>query len=106
MANPFDILRGMLRNENTRGYDNRTVSGGLDKYIPAFEQQARKASFDEALIAEVAAWIRDYGTPTPEKRAEAIKAFAPTLPTSLPKSQPQPARPPQPVQSPVPRPPQ
>ncbi len=106
MANPFDILRGMLRNEGTRGYDNRTVSGGLDKYIPAFEQQARKASFDEALIAEVAAWIRDYGTLAPEQRAEAIKAFAPKLPTSLPKPQPQlqPARTPQPVQSPVPRP--
>ncbi|MEK6573982.1 MAG: ATP-dependent DNA helicase RecG [Chloroflexota bacterium] len=106
MANPFDILRGMLRNENTRGYDNRTVSGGLDKYIPAFEQQTRKASFDDALIAEVAAWIRDYGTLTPEQRAEAIKAFAPTLPTSLPKPQPQPARTPQPVQSPARRPPQ
>ncbi len=82
MANPFDILRGMLRNEGSRGHDNKTVSGGLDKYIPAFEQQARKAGVDEALITEVAAWLRSYGALTPEQRPEAIATLLPKLPAS------------------------
>lgn len=99
MTNPFDTLRGMLKNEGTRGYDNQTVRGGLDKYLPAFEQQARNASFDESLIAEAAAWIKDYGALAPEQRAEAIRAIIPKLATALPRPQPQsqsaPPRPPE-----------
>ncbi len=95
MANPFDTLRGMLKNEGTRAYDNRSVTGGLDKFIPAFEQQARKASFDEALIAEVSAWMRDYGTLTPEQRPEAIKTLLAKLPSqpARPTPRPEPPRP-------------
>jgi ATP-dependent DNA helicase RecG len=100
MANPFDTLRGMLKNEGTRGYDNRTVSGGLDKFIPAFEQQARKANFDEAVIVEAVTWMREYSALAPEQRVEAIKAFLPKLPAAPPR--PQPARPPQPPPQPRP----
>jgi len=77
----------MLRNEGTRGYDNKTVSGGLGKFVPAFEQQARKSGFDDAVIAEAVAWMRDYGSLAPEQRAEAAKAFLPKLPTAPPKPQ-------------------
>jgi ATP-dependent DNA helicase RecG len=104
MANPFDTLRGMLKNEISRGYDNQIVRGGLDKYSPAFEQQARKANFDEALIAETLAWLKSYGGLTPEQRAEAIKEFLPKLPTALPK--PAIASAPPPVNRPTPPPPQ
>jgi len=94
MANPFDTLRGMLRNEGSRGYDNKTVSGGLDKYIPAFEQQARRAQFDEGLIDEVVAWIKAYSGLAPEQRTEAIKTLLPKLPTTVPRPPQQPAKPP------------
>ena len=100
MANPFDTLRGMLKNEGTRGYDNRTVSGGLDKFVPAFEQQARKANFEEALITETATWIREYSTLAPELRAEAVKALLLKLPAAPPRQQP--TRPPQPPPQPQP----
>ncbi len=69
MANPFDTLRGMLKNEGSRGYDNQIIRGGLDKFIPAFEQQARKANFDDAIIAETTQWLQAYGNLTTEQRA-------------------------------------
>lgn len=100
MVNPFDTLRGMLKNESSRGYDNQIVRGGLDKYSPAFEQQARKANFAEALIADTLAWLKTYGNLAPEQRAEAIKEFLPKLPTALPK----PASAPPPVNRPAPQP--
>ncbi|MBI3241718.1 MAG: ATP-dependent DNA helicase RecG [Chloroflexi bacterium] len=99
MTNPFETLRKILQNEAARGYDNKGMVGGIDKFIPAFEQQARNAGLDEALIADVVAWMKNYQATPLDDRAKAMSDLLARLPvatttppTPRPAAQP-PARP-------------
>ena len=87
MTNPFETLRKILQNEAARGYDNKGMVGGIDKFIPAFEQQARKANVEEALIAEVVGWMRQYAALSLEDRAKAMSDLLARLPVAVPSPQ-------------------
>jgi ATP-dependent DNA helicase RecG len=109
MTDPFDTLRKILQNEASRGHDNRGMVGGVDKFAPAFEQQARNAQADPVLIEQVVNWLKQYPALSPDERARAMKDLLAQLPASMPApgmrsttTPPQPAkltpvRPPQPV---------
>ncbi len=91
MTNPFETLRKILQNEAARGYDDKGMVGGIDKFIPAFEQQARKANVEEALIAEVVGWMKQYSTLSMEDRAKAMSDLLARLPMAVPSPQRPPA---------------
>jgi ATP-dependent DNA helicase RecG len=91
MTNPFETLRKILQNEAARGYDNKGMVGGIDKFIPAFEGQARKAGVEEALIADVVGWMKQYSALSTEDRAKAMSDLLARLPVAVPAPQRPPA---------------
>lgn len=107
MINPFETLRKILENELSRGCDNKAVTGGLDKFAPAFENQARNANADAAAIDEFVNWLKNYNYTPQERRADSIKVIIARL-TALtpptPPARPQPPRPPTPPVQPQPTP--
>ncbi len=84
MPTPFDTLRKILQNESSRGYDNKGMIGGLDKYAPVLEQQARAAGADPALLDEIIGLMKNYGSLAPENRPDAVKALLAQLPQPAP----------------------
>src|SRR3989304_4534983 len=88
MPTPFDTLRKILQNESSRGYDNKGMIGGLDKYVPVLEQQARTAGVDAAVLDEIIGLMKNYGSLAPENRPDAVKALLAQLPQSAPAPQP------------------
>ena len=109
MINPFETLRKILENELSRGCDNRAVTGGLDKFAPAFENQARSVNADAVAVDEFVNWLKNYSYTPQERRADSIKVIIARLtvlapPTPLPRYQPpRPPTPPLPPQ-PIPKP--
>ncbi|MEK9163509.1 MAG: ATP-dependent DNA helicase RecG [Chloroflexota bacterium] len=110
MINPFETLRKILENELSRGCDNRAVTGGLDKFAPAFENQARSVNADAVAVDEFVNWLKNYSYTPQERRADSIKVIIARLtvlapPTPLPRYQPPrpptPPLPPQPIPKPV-----
>jgi ATP-dependent DNA helicase RecG len=103
MSNPFETLRKILENELSRGCDNKAVTGGLDKFAPAFENQARSANADVAAVDEFVNWLKNYSYTPPERRADSIKVIITRL-TALappaPHPRHQPPRPPTPPPQP------
>ena len=80
MSSPIENLRKILHNEAERGYDNAAIIGGLDKMIPFWEPQARKADLDTALIEDVLAWLRGYPGLALDERKKAMHELAERLP--------------------------
>jgi ATP-dependent DNA helicase RecG len=96
MINPFETLRKILENELSRGCDNKAVTGGLDRFAPAFQNQARSVNADAAAVDEFVNWLKNYGYTPQERRADSIKVIiarlntlaAPTLPSRPPAPRP------------------
>jgi ATP-dependent DNA helicase RecG len=60
MLSSIDKLQKFFKLERERGYDNRAVVGGLDKIIPAWENEARRTTLSEETIALVIQQLRIY----------------------------------------------
>ncbi|MFQ5408758.1 MAG: ATP-dependent DNA helicase RecG [Anaerolineales bacterium] len=108
MSNPIQNLRKILHTEAERGFDNNGIIGGLDKMIPFWEPQARKAELNPALVDEVLAWLRRYPELDVVGRKQAMQDLAVRLEGEAPpepppakaaappvRPQPKPARPPE-----------
>ncbi len=108
MANPFDTLRKILNNEAARGYDNKGIIGGLDKYVPLLQQQAQAAGAEPAVVADVVDRLQRYPGLPGSDRAAAIAELLTRLPASMPAAPRPPVTPPSVTQPPEPveRPPQ
>ncbi len=94
MPSPIDKLQKFFRLEAERGYDNRAVVGGLDKILPAWEQEARSGQLPQELLDAVAAGLNEYPQLEPDARAgllqqlmERLQAARPTV-ESTPERQP------------------
>lgn len=72
MQSSIEKLQKFFRLEVERGYDNRAVVGGLDKILPAWENEARANNLDDELIQVVTNGLKTYPSLDPEKRAEML----------------------------------
>ena len=61
-----------LRLEESRGYDDGAVLGGLAKMLEPWRGEAREAGVSEAVLQVVVSRLQDYGRLTPASRAEAV----------------------------------
>ncbi len=57
---PLVQLKKILDTEASRGYDNRGIFGGLDKYATHWQKAAQKATIESDVIAEIVSWLKAY----------------------------------------------
>jgi ATP-dependent DNA helicase RecG len=65
-------LQKILKLEADRGYDNRSVLGGLNRMLGPWESEARSEGVSEELVASVLEHLRDYPILEPEGRVETL----------------------------------
>ncbi len=75
MKPSLEKLIKFIKLEAERGYDNRSVVGGLDKIYSTWEAEARAESLPDELIQAVGARLRDYGQLTPASRADMLQGL-------------------------------
>jgi ATP-dependent DNA helicase RecG len=63
-------LQKFLKLEAERGYDNKSVLGGLNRMLGPWESEARAEGVSEDLVKSVTEHLRDYPVLEPEARAE------------------------------------
>jgi ATP-dependent DNA helicase RecG len=69
----IEKLLKFLRLEADRGYDNRSVLGGLDRMLGPWEAEARQQEVPESVIQVVLSRLRDYPQLSPASRQEALR---------------------------------
>jgi ATP-dependent DNA helicase RecG len=72
MLSSIDKLQKFFKLERERGFDNKAIVGGLDKILPAWENEARAQNLPAALIDGITARLREYPALDPFARAETI----------------------------------
>jgi ATP-dependent DNA helicase RecG len=73
MPSPLEKLQKFLRLEAERGYDNRAVVGGLNRILPAWENDARKENVNETLLQTISARLNQYPELNLQQRATTIR---------------------------------
>lgn len=68
MLSSLQKLQKFIKLEAERGYDNRAVLGGLDKIVPAWQQEARDEGLPDPLIQEIIQCLQRYPSLLPEER--------------------------------------
>jgi ATP-dependent DNA helicase RecG len=80
----IDKLVKFLRLEADRGFDNRSVLGGLDRMLDPWQSEARETGVQETTIQVVVSRLRDYPQLTPGSRQEALRGVWARLRTEFP----------------------
>ena len=103
MPPAVEKLLKFLRLEADRGYDNRSVLGGLDRMLEPWQAEARQQDIPEAVIQVVVSRLRDYPQLTPASRQEVLQGIRARLRNVYPElgTEGQPAPPPD-VTAPLP----
>jgi ATP-dependent DNA helicase RecG len=73
-----------LRLEAERGYDNRSVLGGLDRMLEPWQEEARAQGVSEAILQVVVSRLRDYPQLSPASRLEALRGVRARLLSEYP----------------------
>ena len=73
MSSPVDLLLKFLRLEKDRGFDNRAVLGGLDKFIPTWKITPESDTLSKEVIQEVCSILQRYPELDIEGRTESIE---------------------------------
>lgn len=84
MNTAVDKLVKFLRLEADRGFDNRSVLGGLDRMLDPWQSEARQTGVPEPVIQVVVSRLRDYPQLTPASRQEALQGVWARLRTEFP----------------------
>jgi len=80
----IEKLLKFLRLEADRGYDNRSVLGGLDQMLDPWQEEARQQDVPEAVIQVVVSRLRDYPQLTPASRKEVLGGIGARLRNAYP----------------------
>src|SRR3990172_10827338 len=94
-----------LRLEESRGYDDGAVLGGLAKMLEPWRGEAREAGVSEAVLQVVVSRLQDYGRLTPASRSETLRGLWKRLEEAYPELRPPPAASAPPPAAPPPPPP-
>jgi ATP-dependent DNA helicase RecG len=72
MLSSVEKIQKFFKLEIERGFDNRAVVGGLDKILPAWENEARANQLQDELIKAVMDSLHAYPELEPDQRAEKL----------------------------------
>ena len=73
MPSSLEKLQKFLRLEAERGYDNRAVVGGLNKILPAWENDARKENISDTILQAVTNRLNQYPELNLQQRASTVR---------------------------------
>ena len=85
MLSPVEKLRKFLALEQKRNYDNRAVTGGLEKFLPIWQKESATAGVSPEINASVTAFLADYNEKNTEERQNAVTDILSLLPPPEPK---------------------
>jgi len=80
----IERLLKFLRLEADRGYDNRSVLGGLDRMLEPWQAEARQQGVPEAIVQVVVSRLRDYPQLSPASRQDALRGVRARLRSEYP----------------------
>ena len=80
----IERLMKFLRLEADRGYDNRSVLGGLDRMLEPWQAEARQQGVPDAIIQVVVSRLRDYPQLSPASRQDALRGVRARLRSEYP----------------------
>lgn len=73
MSSALEKIRKFLKLEIERGYDNRAVVGGLDKIIPAWEQEAHQEGLPSTVIRQICDKLSQYPSYSNDLREKIVQ---------------------------------
>jgi len=76
MTSPLKTLQNILKLEQDEGYQNRAVIGGLERFLPRWEQDVLRTLRNEQSLRQVRIileLLRGYGEKTPEAREATVR---------------------------------
>jgi ATP-dependent DNA helicase RecG len=73
MLSPIEKLQRFIQLEINRGYDNRAVVGGLDKFQSIWQKEASGASIPKNVIETVSVFLCSYGSLDINQREQSIQ---------------------------------
>lgn len=73
MLSSIEKLQKFFKLEIERGFDNRAVVGGLDKILPAWENEAQANKLSADIIQVVVTGLNSYPALSPEERREMLR---------------------------------
>ena len=76
MPSPVVKLQKIINLEANRGFDNRSVVGGFEKFIPIWENEARFSGVDPDIIQQVVDSLRSYVSADSAGRSRIISQLA------------------------------
>ncbi|NMA11834.1 MAG: ATP-dependent DNA helicase RecG [Chloroflexi bacterium] len=79
MLLPTEKIKKFVSLEATRGYNNRSVVGGLDRYLPKWQKEASAAEIPLETIETVSRFLSEYRNMNTEQRAEAVNQLLTAL---------------------------
>lgn len=75
MPTVVEILWKFLKLESETGFENRAVIGGLEKFLPTWNQGAAQLGIPQETIIRVAQLITEYGQISPQDRGQWINSL-------------------------------
>ncbi len=85
MISPVEKLRKFLALEQKRNFDNRAVTGGLEKFLPIWQRESATAGVPVELNESVTVFLNAYADKSPEERKAAVAAVMGQLPAPEPR---------------------
>lgn len=73
MSSALEKIKKFLKLEIERGFDNRAVVGGLDKIIPAWEQEANREGLPAWVIQQICDRLAQYPSLSVELREQIVQ---------------------------------
>ncbi|MFN7036744.1 MAG: hypothetical protein ACK4SN_10290 [Bellilinea sp.] len=73
MSSALEKIKKFLKLEIERGFDNRAVVGGLDKIIPAWEQEANREGIQPSVIQQILNRLTQYPALSLEQREQIVQ---------------------------------
>ncbi len=80
MISPVEKLRKFLTLEQKRNFDNRAVTGGLEKFLPIWQKESGTAGVPAELNEAVSVFLNSYAEKSPEERKTAVAGIMEMLP--------------------------
>ena len=85
MLSPVEKLRKFHVLEQKRNFDNRAVTGGLEKFLPVWQKESSTAGVSEEINIAVTAFLTEYAEKDTDGRRESVAVIFAILPPPEPR---------------------
>ena len=72
MLSSTEKIKKFIGLEIERGYDNRSVVGGMEKFLPIWRREAPTEGVPEEIIEKVSKFLSEYSDFDKERREQSI----------------------------------